>query len=145
MKNNIIIYTDGACQGNPGPGGWGVIILNYDKKKNIELSGNSYNTTNNVMELTAAIKALEYFTSRQEITLFTDSNYMKLGITNWINSWKANSWLNSKKKIVKNKDLWLKLDNLNEYHKVEWNWVKAHNGNTLNERADYLATKAINK
>lgn len=143
MKNNIIIYTDGACHGNPGPGGWGVVILNDDIKKNIEISGNSPATTNNIMELTAAIKGLEYFTTRQKITLYTDSNYMKLGITNWINIWKTNKWLNSKRKSVKNKDLWLKLDYLNNFHNIDWKWVKAHDGNVYNERADYLATNAI--
>lgn len=141
LKKNIIIYTDGACSGNPGPGGWGIVIYNNDKK--IELSGSNYSTTNNIMEMTAAIKALEYFKSKQTITLYTDSNYLKLGITEWIHNWKKNNWNNSKKKPIKNKNLWLALDILNNFHNIEWKWVKAHNGNPDNDRADFLATTAI--
>ena len=141
MENRIIIYTDGACKGNPGPGGWGVVIINQTSK--IELSGNNSNTTNNIMEMTAAIKALEYFKEKEEIILNTDSKYLKLGITSWISNWKKNNWINSNKRPVKNKELWLKLDQLNNYHLIEWRWVKAHNGEIHNERADYLATTAL--
>ena len=141
MENRIIIYTDGACKGNPGPGGWGVIII--DNNNEIELFGKKDNTTNNIMEMTAAIKALEYFSKKKNITLYTDSNYLKLGITSWIHNWKKNNWLNSKKEAVKNKSFWVTLDLLNTLHTVEWRWVKAHNGDKYNERADKLATSAI--
>lgn len=141
MENKIIIYTDGACKGNPGPGGWGAVII--DNNNEIELFGKKENTTNNIMEMTAAIKALEYFKNKKKIILYTDSNYLKLGITNWIHNWKKNNWINSKKKSVKNKSYWITLDELNTLHTVEWKWVKAHNGDKYNERADKLATSAI--
>ena len=141
MENKIIIYTDGACKGNPGPGGWGVVII--EDSNQTELSGKKEDTTNNIMEMLAAIKALEYFKTKRNIILFTDSKYLKLGITEWINNWKKNNWLNSKKEPVKNKSFWLTIDKLNNFHDVEWKWVKAHNGDTYNERADYLATSAI--
>ena len=141
MENKIIIYTDGACKGNPGPGGWGAVII--DNNNEIELFGKKENTTNNIMEMTAAIKALEYFKNNKKIILYTDSNYLKLGITNWIHNWKKNNWINSKKKSVKNKSYWITLDELNTLHTVEWKWVKAHNGDKYNERADKLATSAI--
>ena len=141
MENKIIIYTDGACKGNPGPGGWGVVIIKSSNE--IELFGRENNTTNNIMEMTAAIKALEYFGEQTNITLYTDSNYLKLGITNWIHNWKKNNWKNSKKVAVKNKSFWITLDKLNTFHNVEWKWVKAHNGNKYNEKADKLATSAI--
>ena len=141
ISDKIIIYTDGACQGNPGPGGWGVVII--ENKNKIELSGNKNNTTNNIMEMTAAIKALEYFKIKKNILLYTDSNYLKMGITKWIYNWKNNNWINSKKEPVKNKNYWLILDRLNNLHDIKWNWIKAHNGNIYNERADYLATSAI--
>tara|TARA_E500000178_G_scaffold348371_1_gene403342 strand:+ start:156 stop:581 length:426 start_codon:yes stop_codon:yes gene_type:complete len=141
MENKIIIYTDGACKGNPGPGGWGVVII--ENSNQTELSGKDEDTTNNIMEMLAAIKALEYFKTKRNIILFTDSKYLKLGITEWINNWKKNNWLNSKKEPVKNKSYWLEIDKLNNFHDVEWKWLKAHNGDTYNERADYLATSAI--
>lgn len=141
MTNKVIIYTDGACRGNPGPGGWGVVII--DNGKETELHGNEIFTTNNIMEMTAAIKALEYFKLKKDIILYTDSNYLKQGITCWINSWKKNNWMNSKKQEVKNKLYWLTLDKLNTLHNVEWKWVKAHNGDKYNEKADMLATSAI--
>ena len=141
MENKIIIYTDGACKGNPGPGGWGVVII--DSNNQIELFGKQNKTTNNIMEMTAAIKALEYFSEKKDITLYTDSNYLKLGITNWIHNWKKNNWINSNKKAVKNKSFWIALDQLNTLHTVEWRWVKAHNGDKYNERADELASSAI--
>ena len=140
INKKILIYTDGACKGNPGKGGWGVVIIDNDLKK--ELSGSSINTTNNIMEMTAAIKALSYFKIKKDILIFTDSKYVLLGITEWIYNWKKNNWQNKKKEQVKNKKLWLDLDRLNQYHKVEWKWVKAHNGDPGNERADYLASHA---
>ena len=141
MTDKIIIYTDGACRGNPGPGGWGAIII--ENSIETELYGKADNTTNNIMEMTAAIKALEFFKINKNIVLYTDSNYLKLGITNWIFSWKKNNWINSKREEVKNKSYWIVLDKLNNLHNIEWKWVKAHNGNKYNERADKLATSAI--
>ncbi len=140
LKKKIIIYTDGACKGNPGKGGWGAVIFDNDIKK--EISGNCNNTTNNIMEMTAAIKALSYFKTKKDIVLYTDSNYLKLGITEWIKNWKKNNWVNKKREAIKNKELWLTLDKLNKLHLVEWKWVKAHNGDPGNERADYLASTA---
>ena len=140
LKNKIIIYTDGACKGNPGKGGWGVVIIDNNISK--ELSGSSNNTTNNIMEMTAAIEALSYFKTCKNILIFTDSKYVLLGVTEWIYNWKKNNWLNKKKEQIKNKTLWLELDRLNNFHSIEWKWVKAHNGDPGNERADYLASKA---
>jgi len=139
-KKKIIIYTDGACKGNPGKGGWGVVII--DNNINKELSGSCNNTTNNIMEMTAAIEALSYFKTRKNILIFTDSKYVLLGVTEWIYNWKKNNWLNKKKEQIKNKTLWLELDKLNNFHSIEWKWVKAHNGDPGNERADYLASTA---
>ena len=136
------IYTDGACSGNPGPGGWGAVILDNDnKQKNI--SGSEENTTNNRMELSAAIMALEEVNMNSEITIYTDSNYVKNGITEWVLKWKENGWKNSNKEPVKNKDLWEKLDNLCEQNTINWKWVKGHASNKYNNLADELATKAI--
>ena len=143
ITKEVVIFTDGACSGNPGPGGWGAVI--YIDNKVDELSGFEANTTNNRMEITAAIKALESIKKPTKVSLHTDSNYLKLGITVWILSWKKNNWKSKNKKIVKNIDLWKKLDQLNSIHKVTWKWVKAHNGNPNNERADALATNAIKK
>ena len=131
------IYTDGACSGNPGKGGWAAIIL--DKKNQLNISGGESKTTNNRMELMAAIMALKKIKNRSEITIYTDSRYVKDGITNWINKWKLNNWKSSNKKPVKNKDLWIKLDNLCLKHKVTWKWVKAHAGNKYNNLVDELA------
>jgi ribonuclease HI len=139
-KKKIIIYTDGACKGNPGKGGWGVVIIDNNIKK--ELSGVCNNTTNNIMEMTAAIEALSYFKTCKNILIFTDSKYVLLGVTEWIYNWKKNNWLNKKKEQIKNKTLWLELDKLNNFHSIDWKWVKAHNGDPGNERADYLASKA---
>ena len=136
----IIIYTDGACKGNPGKGGWGVVIIDNNISK--ELSGTCKNTTNNIMEMTAAIEALSYFKTCKDILIFTDSKYVLLGVTEWIYNWKKNNWLNKKKEQIKNKTLWLELDRLNNFHSIEWRWVKAHNGDPGNERADYLASQA---
>ena len=141
MTDKIIIYTDGACKGNPGPGGWGAVII--ENNIETELYGKKENTTNNIMEMTAAIKALELFNIKKNIILYTDSNYLKLGITNWIDGWKKNNWINSKKEKVKNKCYWIILDQLNDLHNIEWKWVKAHSGDKYNERADKLATAAI--
>ena len=136
------IYTDGACSGNPGPGGWGAVIFdNENKQKNI--SGSEENTTNNRMELSAAIMALEEVNMNSEITIFTDSTYVKNGITEWVLKWKENGWKNSNKEPVKNKDLWEKLVNLCEQNTINWKWVKAHASNKYNNLADELATKAI--
>lgn len=135
----ITIYTDGACKGNPGPGGYGAYII-YPDGTTKDLYGRNEKTTNNIMELQAAITALSYFEKQEEITIYTDSNYVKKGITEWIHNWKKNGWKNSKKQIVKNKELWIQLEYLHNYHNVSWEWVKGHSGNPGNEKADYLAT-----
>ena len=136
------IYTDGACSGNPGPGGWGAVIFDQDnKQKNI--SGSEKNTTNNRMELLAAIMSLKKIKTNSEVVIFTDSIYVKYGITEWMKNWKKNGWKNSSKKPVKNKDLWVKLDKLCEANRVSWKWVKGHSTNEFNNLADELATKAI--
>ena len=136
------IYTDGACTGNPGPGGWGAVIFDQDdKQKNI--SGSEKNTTNNRMELLAAIMSLKKIKTNSEVVIFTDSTYVKNGITEWMKNWKKNGWKNSNKKPVKNKDLWVKLDKLCEANNVSWKWVKGHSTNEFNNLADELATKAI--
>ena len=137
----INIYTDGACSGNPGKGGWGVVIL--DNNKEILLNGGDELTTNNKMELTAAIKALGYFETKKDLTIYTDSKYVKDGIESWIINWKKNGWKTSTKKIVKNKELWIQLDNLINQHNVTWKWVKGHAGFEFNEKADELARKYI--
>ena len=140
-KTIINIWTDGACSGNPGPGGWGVLIK-YDSSTK-EISGSEKNTTNNRMEMIAVIEALKYIDTKSKINLYTDSKYVKEGITNWIISWKKNNWKNSKKNDVKNKDLWVELDILSQKHNISWNWVKGHSGNIENDIADKLATQAI--
>ena len=141
IKKELIIYTDGACSGNPGIGGWGVVIL--VNKQEILLNGGDQLTTNNKMELTAAIKALEYFETKKDLTIYTDSKYVKDGIESWIINWKKNGWKTSTKKIVKNKELWMQLDNLINKHSVTWKWVKGHAGFEFNEKADELARKYI--
>ena len=136
----IEIYTDGSCLQNPGNGGWAAII-NYEG--NIKkISGSEKNTTNNRMELAATIYGLKNIDSNEEIHIYTDSQYVKLGITEWINNWVKNNWKTSKKEEVKNKDLWTELHNLNKTLKVKWIWIKAHAGNPLNEEVDLLAKKA---
>ena len=137
----INVYTDGACSGNPGKGGWWVVIL--DNNKEILLNGGNQLTTNNKMELTAAIKALEYFETKKDLTIYTDSKYVKDGIESWIINWKKNGWKTSTKKIVKNKELWIQLDNLINKHNVTWKWVKGHAGFEFNEKADELAREYI--
>ena len=139
----IKIYTDGACSGNPGKGGWGALIQENDNETKI--SGSAMNTTNNRMELTAVIKALELYEKPREIEIFTDSKYVMQGITEWIKNWKNNQWKTSQKKDVKNKDLWLLLDLASEKHNIEWKWVKGHAGDYGNEIADKLATQAVLK
>ena len=131
------IYTDGACSGNPGKGGWAAIII--DGKNQSNISGSESKTTNNRMELMAPIMALKKIKTKSEITIYTDSKYVKDGITEWIKKWKLNNWKNSNKKPVKNKDLWVKLDNCCQKHRVNWKWVKAHAGNKLNNLVDELA------
>ena len=131
------IYTDGACSGNPGKGGWAAIII--DGKNQSIISGSENKTTNNRMELMAPIMALKKIKTKSEITIYTDSKYVKDGITEWIKKWKLNNWLSSNKKPVKNKDLWIKLDNCCQKHNVSWKWVKAHAENKLNNLADELA------
>ena len=138
----ITIYTDGACSGNPGIGGWGAVILEINKKDTF-LNGGNDNTTNNRMELTAAIEALKYFKNMQTIKLITDSKYVKDGIQSWIQNWKKNGWKTATKKPVKNKELWIELDQLISKHTISWEWVKGHAGNKYNEKADYLARQYI--
>ena len=137
-----VIYTDGACSGNPGPGGWGAVILNEDKNET-NISGKEKSTTNNRMELMAPIMALRKIKKASEVTIYTDSIYLKNGITTWIKNWEKNSWKNANKKPVKNKDLWVSLNKLSKEENIDWKWVKAHNGNKYNELADKLATEAI--
>ena len=139
---SIEIYTDGACSGNPGIGGWGAVILIAGKKP-VHLHGGSNQTTNNQMELTAAIEVLKYFSRPQEIKLFTDSKYVMNGIESWIVNWKKNGWKTSSKKPVKNKILWEELDKQIIKHEIKWNWVKGHAGNHHNEMADILARRFI--
>ena len=141
MNKKVDIYTDGACSGNPGPGGGGVLIK--IENENIELSGGDRETTNNRMELMAAIKALEEIDKDYEITLYTDSNYVKDGITSWISNWKKNNWKTANKKDVKNKELWMRLDEAIKDKNISWVWVKGHAGNAGNEQADYLARSAL--
>lgn len=137
----IIIYTDGACKGNPGPGGWGVLILLENEQ--IELSGGSKETTNNQMELTAVIKALNFFEKKIKVDLYTDSKYVMDGITDYVKKWKINGWQTANKKPVKNMNLWKILDELNNLHDINWNWVRGHSGNPENEKADALANLGI--
>lgn len=138
---NAVIYTDGACKGNPGPGGWGV-FLKYEEQEQ-ELWGGEAVTTNNRMELMAAIKALEAVVDLVDIDLYTDSNYVRQGITAWIHSWKRNGWKTAAKKPVKNTDLWQTLDALVAKRKVNWHWVKGHSGDPGNEKADELANRGV--
>jgi ribonuclease HI len=137
----IDIYTDGACKGNPGPGGWGAFLKSGDHEKDI--FGGESQTTNNRMELMAVIEALKTLNNRSRIRLFIDSQYVKNGINIWISNWKKNGWRTSNKKAVKNVDLWMKLDELVPNHEIEWIWVKGHAGNFGNERADALANQGV--
>ena len=137
----IKIYTDGACRGNPGPGGWGVLILKDNEE--IKLNGGQNDTTNNQMELTAVIKALDFFSESSELEIFTDSKYVMDGITEYIKKWKVNGWKTASKKPVKNSDLWKQLDDLSTHHSIKWNWVKGHSGHRENDIADELANLGI--
>ncbi|MBC8222415.1 ribonuclease HI [Gammaproteobacteria bacterium] len=137
----VIIYTDGACRGNPGPGGWGALIRFDSVEKKI--FGGQANTTNNQMELSAAIEGLAILKEPCNVELFTDSKYVMDGITQWIQNWKKNNWRTAAKKDVKNKELWQKLDQLIAQHQVQWRWVKGHSGDAGNEAADLLANKGI--
>ena len=135
---SIKVYTDGACKGNPGPGGLGVYIQSNDEEK--DLYGGNPETTNNQMEMQAALEALKYLKDKNEvIKLYTDSNYLRQGITEWIHKWKLNNWRTAAKKPVANRDLWIEISDLNEKMNVQWNWVKGHAGDPGNERADQLA------
>ena len=139
----VIIYTDGACRGNPGPGGWGVLIEYGESRK--QLYGGDISTTNNKMELTAAIMALKEIKEPCEIILYTDSKYVLQGIEEWIHNWKKRGWRGANKKPVKNIDLWKKLDELRDEHNIKWNWVKGHSGDPGNETADMLANRGIDE
>jgi ribonuclease HI len=137
----VTVYTDGGCKGNPGPGGWGVLLM-YDGRER-ELWGGEAHTTNNRMELMAAIMALETLKRPCLVELYTDSQYVKNGITEWIGGWKARGWKNAQREPVKNADLWQRLDEARKRHRVSWNWVKGHAGHPENERADRLAQRGI--
>lgn len=137
----VVIYSDGACSGNPGPGGWGVVLLYGDKEK--ELNGGERQTTNNRMELMAAIEGLRALKGACSVDIHTDSNYVRQGITEWIHSWKRKGWKTADNKPVKNVDLWQLLDEESKRHQVRWHWVKGHSGHPLNERADALARAGV--
>jgi len=141
--DHVIAWTDGACSGNPGPGGWGVVLIFGAHRK--ELCGGERETTNNRMELMAAIQALETLKRKVRVTLHTDSQYLRDGITRWIKGWKKNGWKTADRKPVKNVDLWQRLETAATGHEVEWNWVQAHVGIADNERADFLARQGIPK
>jgi ribonuclease HI len=140
-RPSVEIFTDGACSGNPGPGGWGAVLRFGEVER--ELSGGERATTNNRMELTAAIAALEALKRPMRVHLYTDSQYLRQGITEWLRGWKARGWLTADKKPVKNQDLWERLDAANARHAVEWRWLKGHAGHELNERADELARQEV--
>ena len=141
MTPKVVIYTDGACRGNPGPGGWGCILIHGDKEK--ELCGGELATTNNRMELTAACEALEALKRPCIVELHTDSQYVRTGIAEWLSIWKGRGWKTTTKGKVKNEDLWRRLDEARQKHTVDWRWVKGHAGHPLNERADALARKGM--
>ncbi len=137
----VDIYADGACKGNPGPGGWGVLLLAGGHER--ELCGGEAMTTNNRMELTAVIEALSALTRRSRVRVYTDSQYVQKGISEWIHGWKRRGWLTADRKPVKNADLWRRLDEVARGHEIEWHWVKGHAGHAENERADALANRGI--
>ncbi|MGI9322859.1 MAG: ribonuclease HI [Pseudomonadales bacterium] len=143
MAMTVEIFTDGACRGNPGPGGWGVLLRLGETEK--ELCGGEAKTTNNRMELLAAIKGLEALTRPTAVKLTTDSEYVRKGITQWLAGWKQKGWKTASKKPVKNQDLWMRLDELAATHKINWHWVKGHSGHPGNERADGLANQGIDE
>ena len=138
----IKIYTDGSCLGNPGNGGWAAIII--DDKKKIQIKGSKKDTTNNQMELLAPIKALKKITKGSSVQIFTDSKYVKSGITEWIHNWKKNGWKTANKQPVKNKDLWTELDQMNSKFEIKWSWVKGHSIDKLNNEVDLIAREAAN-
>ena len=138
----IKIYTDGSCLGNPGNGGWAAIII--DDKKKIQIKGSKKDTTNNQMELLAPIKALKKIPKGSNVQIFTDSKYVKSGITEWINNWKKNGWKTASKQPVKNKDLWTELDQMTNEFQIKWSWVKAHSTDDLNNEVDLIAREAAN-
>ncbi len=140
----VQIFTDGACRGNPGLGGWAAILRNSDGREK-EISGSEKNTTNNRMEMRAAIEALKALTQDCEVDIMTDSEYLRKGITDWVHQWQARGWRTSQKKPVKNKDLWVALLEAEKRHSVRWHWVKGHSGHPENERADELANQAIDR
>jgi len=142
-KNVVEVFCDGACRGNPGPGGWGALLRHGGTEK--ELYGFKHHTTNNEMELTAAIEALKALTRPCEVIITTDSNYVVKGMKEWIHGWKKNNWRTSGKQPVKNQELWKALDEAASRHKVKWHWIKGHAGHTENERADKLANKGIDE
>jgi ribonuclease HI len=139
--SDVVIYTDGACKGNPGPGGWGAWLRSGDHEK--ELWGGEAHTTNNRMELTAVIESLASLKRRCSVAIYTDSEYVRNGITTWIHGWKKRGWTTADKKPVKNAELWRRLDQLREQHDVQWHWVKGHAGDPGNERADALANRGV--
>ena len=139
------IYTDGACFGNPGPGGWASIIIKIDTGKRIKIMGSELSTTNNRMELRAVIESLRGIPKESKLAIFTDSKYVINGIESWIMKWKKNNWMGSNKKLVKNKDLWLDLDGLTKSLSIKWNWVKGHSGNIENEEVYKLAKQEAKK
>ena len=139
----VEIFTDGACSGNPGPGGWGAILRSRGRER--EIYGSEPATTNNRMEMTAAIRALEALRERCKVTLYTDSQYVSRGITEWLANWKQRGWRTADRKPVKNQDLWLRLEELNAIHDIEWHWVRGHDGHPENERADALANRGIDQ
>ena len=144
MNRTIKIYTDGACSGNPGKGGWGAVLIYSDRNEEKYLSGADQLTTNNKMELKATIESLKAIKKPSEINLYTDSQYVKNGISLWIINWKNNGWKTASKKPVANQELWIELDRIVQFHDVKWFWVKGHSGNHYNEIADQLAVKAMN-
>jgi len=141
--NRVTIYTDGACRGNPGPGGWAALIRYGNQEK--ELKGSNSDTTNNRMELTAAIESIKSLKGPYKVDIYTDSQYLRLGITQWMKNWKSRGWKTANKKPVKNQDLWMKLDKAIKPHKIEWHWVRGHVGNRDNERVDRLARREMSK
>jgi len=143
MTDSVTIYTDGGCRGNPGPGGWGAVLLWAEHRK--ELKGSEGDTTNNRMELLAAIEGLRVLNRAVQVKLYTDSKYVKQGITQWIHGWKKNGWKTASKKPVKNQDLWQQLDSLISEYDVSWHWVKGHAGDPMNELADKLANDAMDE
>ena len=141
MTPGVVIYTDGACSGNPGPGGWGAVLTFGDREK--EICGGEPDTTNHRMEMMAAIQALEMLTKPCKVELHTDSQYLRNGVTQWIHGWKARGWKTADKRPVKNEDLWKRLDAARLRHDVDWRWVKGHAGHVMNERADGLARRGL--